>query len=99
MIMKNNRIYYTAGIILCLIVASFLVSVFTRSELTFPWLAWVSCVLLALYAIYTAIIFYMLRYKEASLVVCGILAMQFIAFGLIMIFIGSRLEIGEANWC
>lgn len=86
------------GTILCLIAASFLVSAFTRPELSFPWPAWVSYVLYAIYAVYTVIIFCMPKLKEASLVVCGILAMQFIAFGLIMISIGRQFSIGETNW-
>lgn len=96
--MTNRRIYYTLGTILCLIAASFLVSAFTRPELSFPWPAWVSYVLYAIYAIYTVIIFCMPKLKDASPVVCGILAMQFIAFGLIMISIGRQFSIGETNW-
>ena len=96
--MTNRRIYYTAGTVLCLIAASFLVSIFTRPELTLLWPAWVSYVLFALYAIYTVIIFCMPIYKDASLGVCVILAMQLIALGLIMISIGCQLDIGETNW-
>lgn len=47
---------------------------------------------------YTVIIFGMSKYKDASLGVCVILAIQFIAFGLIMISIGKQLSIGETNW-
>lgn len=96
--MKNSKKYYIAGTILCLIAASFLVSIFTHPELTFSWHSWVSYVLFALYAIYTIIIFCMPKYKDASIGVCVILAMLFIAFGLITISIGRQFSIGEANW-
>lgn len=96
--MKNRKGYYTAGVILCLIAAYFLVQAFTHPELSFPWPAWVSYVLYALYALYTVLIFCMPKYKEASLAVCVILVMQLIALGLIMISIGKQLNVGESNW-
>lgn len=38
------------------------------------------------------------KIKDASLGVCAILAMQFIAFGLIMISVGMQFAIGDTNW-
>lgn len=96
--MTNRRTYYIAGTILCIIAATFLGSVFTHPELTVPWPTWVNYILFVLYAVYTIIIFWMPKYKEASWIVCAILAMQFIALGLIMISIGSHFEMGETNW-
>ena len=86
----KNKSFYIAGGILCLIAVIFAAVAFTHPELSFPWKNWVSYTLYALYAVYTSLVFCMPKFKAPSLVACGIVAVEFIALALIVIYIGTR---------
>ena len=86
--MKNKKVYYIAGAVLVLIAAAFIAFALKHPELSFPWPNWVSCVLYALYGIYTLLIFLMPCFKNASIWACLIVAVDFIALSLIAIFAG-----------
>lgn len=96
--MKNKKKYYILGGILCLAALVFIAVALMHPELSFPWKNWVSYTVYALYAIYTVLVFCMPRFKNPSLAVCGILAVQFAAFALIVIYIGTRNTPNESSW-
>lgn len=96
--MKNKKLYYILGGVLCLLAAAFVAVALTHPELAFPWPNWVSYTIYALYGIYTVLIFCMPKFKGASLAACGIVAVQFIALALIAIYIGTRNTSSESSW-
>lgn len=88
--MKNTKLYYMIGGVLCLIAAVFAAAAVTHPELAFPWPNWVSYTMYALYGAYTILVFCMPKFKGASLAACGIIAIDFMGLELIMIYIGTR---------
>ena len=96
--MKNNKVYYVLGGILCLLAVIFAAAALTHPEMSFPWPNWVSYTIYALYGIYTVLIFCMPKFRSQSLAVCGIAAVQFFALALIVIYIGTRGTPNESTW-
>lgn len=88
--MRNKKTYAVLGSALCLLAAVFIAIALSHPELCFPWPNWVSYTLYSLYAIFTAVVFLMPKFKGASLAVCGIAAVDFLALALIVIYIGTR---------
>ena len=87
---KNNKKYYISGGILCLIAVIFSAVALTHPELSFPWPNPVSYIIYALYAIYTVLVFFMPKFKNPSLAVCGIVGADFVSLSLIAIYFGTR---------
>ena len=96
--MKNKKLYYILGGVLCLLAAAFVAVALTHPELAFPWPNWVSYTMFALYGIYTVLVFCMPKFKGASLAACAILAVQFLALAFIVLSIGSHFSTGRTNW-
>ena len=82
---------------LSLLAAAFAAFALMHPELVLPWSDKVSCVLFALYALFTVLVFLMPRFKRASLPFCGIAAVVFIAAALAVIYIGTRGTARESS--
>lgn len=96
--MKNTKLYYMLGGVLCLIAAVFAAAALRHPEFAFPWPNWVSYTMYALYGSYTILVLCMPKFRGVSLAACGILAVQFIALALLALSIGSRNTPNDNNW-
>ncbi len=94
--MKNR--YAIFGIILVALGLIFIAIALTNPQMSFPWSNWVSYTLYGFYIVYTVLVFCMPRLEHASIIGCVILALEFIALGLIVISIGVRTTPNDYNW-
>lgn len=95
--MKNKNGYYIFGALLCVAAVCFGGYVIVNHGFPFSWPTWVSYTFCAFYAIYTLMVFLIPNWKNCSPAAAIILAMDFIALGLIVLSIAYR-KLSGTNW-